>query len=82
MRASLRQDRRIPDTRSCALRPTVQATRRALVPLKPSAGTRCLDCSATYILELATGELVVGVRNAAGFGPGGRGYLLVTTVRQ
>jgi len=32
--------------------------------------------------ELATGELVVSVRNAAGFGPGGRGYLLVNTVRQ
>jgi hypothetical protein len=32
--------------------------------------------------ELATGELVVGVRNAAGFGPGGRGYMLLHTMRQ
>src|SRR5439155_23673676 len=32
--------------------------------------------------ELATGELVVSVRNAAGFGPGGRGYMLLHTTRQ
>jgi hypothetical protein len=32
--------------------------------------------------ELATGELVVSVRNAAGFGPGGRGYMLLHTMRQ
>jgi len=29
--------------------------------------------------ELATGELVVSVRNASGFGPGGRGYMLLHT---
>jgi hypothetical protein len=32
--------------------------------------------------ELSTGELVVSVRNAAGFGPDGRGYLLLRTSRQ
>jgi len=32
--------------------------------------------------ELATGELVVNVRNAANFGPGGRGYMLLHTTRQ
>jgi hypothetical protein len=32
--------------------------------------------------ELSTGELVVSVRNAAGFGPDGRGYMLLHTVRQ
>jgi len=32
--------------------------------------------------ELATGELVVSVRNASGFGPDGRGYLLLHTIRQ
>jgi hypothetical protein len=32
--------------------------------------------------ELATGELVVSVRNASGFGPGGRGYMLLNTTRQ
>src|SRR5437762_2615509 len=32
--------------------------------------------------ELATGELVVSVRNASGFGPGGRGYMLLHTTRQ
>ena len=40
------------------------------------------DVRADVYWELATGELVVSVRNAAGFGPGGRGYLLVTTIRQ
>jgi hypothetical protein len=32
--------------------------------------------------ELATGELVVSVRNAAGFGSAGRGYMLLHTMRQ
>jgi len=32
--------------------------------------------------ELATGELVVNVFNAAGFGPGGRGYMLLHTTRR
>ena len=32
--------------------------------------------------ELATGEAVVSVRNASGFGPGGRGYMLLHTMRQ
>jgi hypothetical protein len=32
--------------------------------------------------ELATGELVVNVRNASGFGSGGRGYMLLHTTRQ
>jgi hypothetical protein len=32
--------------------------------------------------ELATGELVVSVRNASGFGSGGRGYMLLHTSRQ
>ncbi len=32
--------------------------------------------------ELATGELVLSVWNAAGFGPGGRGYMLLLTTRQ
>jgi len=32
--------------------------------------------------ELATGELVVGVRNATGFGAGGRGYLLLLPALQ
>ena len=32
--------------------------------------------------ELPTGELVFNVRNAAGFGPGGRGFLLLQPTRQ
>jgi len=32
--------------------------------------------------ELSGGELVVNVRNAAGFGPGGVGYLLLRTTRR
>jgi len=32
--------------------------------------------------ELATGELVVSVVNASGFGPGGRGYMLLHTTRR
>jgi hypothetical protein len=32
--------------------------------------------------ELPSGELVVNVRNAAGFGPGGVGYLLLRTTRR
>jgi hypothetical protein len=32
--------------------------------------------------QLSTGELVVNVRNASGFGPDGRGYMLLHTTRQ
>ncbi|HTO99598.1 MAG TPA: hypothetical protein VMK66_21260, partial [Myxococcales bacterium] len=40
------------------------------------------DVRADVYWELATGELVFSVRNAAGFGPGGRGYMLLLTSRQ
>jgi hypothetical protein len=32
--------------------------------------------------ELGSGEQVVSVRNAAGFGPGGRGYMLLRLTRR
>ena len=37
-----------------------------------------LDVRTDVFWELATGELVVNVRNAAGFGPSGRGYVLLS----
>lgn len=40
------------------------------------------DVGADVYWELATGELVLSVWNAAGFGPGGRGYMLLLTTRQ
>jgi len=40
------------------------------------------DVRADVYWELSTGELVFSVRNAAGFGPGGRGYMLLLTTRQ
>ncbi|MFN2547733.1 MAG: hypothetical protein ABR567_09900, partial [Myxococcales bacterium] len=40
------------------------------------------DVRADVYWELPTGELVFNVRNAAGFGPGGRGFLLLKPARQ
>jgi hypothetical protein len=40
------------------------------------------DVRADVYWELATGELVLSVRNAAGFGSGGRGYMLLLPTRQ
>ncbi|HUJ24394.1 MAG TPA: hypothetical protein VLW85_00135 [Myxococcales bacterium] len=40
------------------------------------------DVRADVYWQLPTGELVFNVRNAAGFGPGGRGYLLLMPARQ
>ena len=50
-----------------------------LVLRQASAGD---DVRADVYWELPTGELVFSVRNAAGFGPGGRGYLLLKPTRQ
>ena len=40
------------------------------------------DVRADVYWELPSGELVFQVRNAAGFGPGGRGFLLLKPIRQ
>jgi hypothetical protein len=40
------------------------------------------DVRADVYWQLPTGELVFTVRNASGFGPGGRGYLLLSPTRQ
>ncbi len=40
------------------------------------------DCRTDVYWELASGELVVNVKGASGFGANGRGYLLLTTQRQ
>ena len=39
------------------------------------------DVRADVYWELASGEQVVSVQNAAGFGPGGRGYMLLRLTR-
>ena len=39
------------------------------------------DVRADVYWELPSGELVLTVRNASGFGPGGRGYLLLQPQR-
>jgi hypothetical protein len=41
-----------------------------------------LDVRTDVYWELPSGELVVNVQNAAGFGAGGRGYLLLRPIRQ
>ena len=40
------------------------------------------DVRADVYWELASGEQVVSVWNAAGFGPGGRGYMLLRLTRR
>ncbi|TMA19044.1 MAG: hypothetical protein E6J88_18820 [Deltaproteobacteria bacterium] len=50
--------------------------------LTVSQATANDDVRADVYWELPTGELVFNVRNAAGFGPGGRGFLLLKPARQ
>ena len=40
------------------------------------------DVRADVYWELPSGELVINLRNAAGFGPGGLGYLLIRATRR
>jgi hypothetical protein len=50
--------------------------------LTVSQNTAGQDVRTDVYWQLPSGELVVSVRNGAGFGPDGRGYMLLHTVRQ